>query len=443
MDKAPVAKSELGSTDRSYETTRNGAPTTLVLRSILPGEVTAVPLLGGRRVLGRSSECDLVLDKPRVSRRHAEIQRQGPIYALRDLESTNGTYLDGRRVQHACLEPGSLLRLGEWLGIVEYHVPGASNPGVRELEPGIFGGREIAALFREAELGVNAGLPIVLQGETGTGKELLARAIHAYTGRRGPLHAINCAALPAALAESELFGNAVGAFTGAERARRGHLAAAHGGTLFLDEALDLPLSIQAKLLRALEQKEVVPLGETRAVPFDAAIVLACQRPLEDAVQAGVFRADLAARVSGAVLRIPPLRHRLDEIPSLFHEFLRRERPSGVPAVTAKAYECLCLQPWRGNVRELEMLARNLASRLREEPLLDRRHLPEATRAWAASVGSDTSADVLATANRNEYDAERLARAMSQVDGNVSAAARKIGISRQRAYRLLKPERSSS
>ena len=421
-------------TDCSYDTQRAGKPGSLALRSILPGETAAYVLDRGRMLLGRAEGCEIRLEKSRVSRRHAELDRQGPVLALRDLGSTNGTYLDGSRVEHACVLPGSILRIGGWLGRFETET--ARMPAIaRELEPGLVGGGEIAGLLRELDLAASANLPIVLVGETGTGKELFARAAHAYSGRNGPFHAINCAALPAQLAEAELFGHAAGAFTGGERARSGHLMAAHGGTLFLDETLDLPLAVQAKLLRALERKELAPLGETRPVPFDAQLVVACQRPLAAAVEAGTFRADLAARLSGATVTLPPLRERLGDVPTLFHEFLQLHAGDDPCVVSTKAYECLCLYDWPGNVRELEMLARNVASRLDGETTIHRRHLPTWLRQRVPSEERPTNAPLSST--RRDYDAERLAQALVQVAGNVSAAARNIGISRQRAYRLLK------
>ena len=160
-------------------------------------------------------------------------------------------------------------------------------------------------------------MPIVLEGETGTGKELATRALHRWSGRSGPLSAVNCAALPEGLAEGELFGYRRGAFTGADRASAGFFRGADGGTLLLDEVSDLPLGLQAKLLRVLEEREVQPLGEISPGADRRAVVVAGQQPLIEAVRAGRFRADLLARLDGLAVRLPPLRERREDVLPLF------------------------------------------------------------------------------------------------------------------------------
>lgn len=406
-----------------------------VLRGLLPGDETTVVLRGQRFVIGRDENAEVRLVHSRVSRQHAELYRQGPIYALRDLGSTNGSYADGKRVEHCAIGPGMLLRIGDWLGLVERTREASERP-FGELVPGVFGGGTLARALRTVEQAARSTLPLELVGETGTGKELFARAFHAFSGRGGAFHAVNCAALPAALAEGELFGYRRGAFTGADRPHVGQLRAAHRGTLFLDEVSELALDLQAKLLRALELKEVVPLGETEAVSIDTRVVVATQRPLSELVAAGTFRADLAMRLSGMTVEVPPLRQRRADIPALFAAFLRRHATKECPGVGTKLYERLCLYAWPGNVRELEILAQNLLARFSDVSHLRQRHLPAHFQAPNDDEGEADAARPPESQSRSAHDLRRFENALERSGGNVKAAAEMIGISRQRAYRLM-------
>lgn len=420
-------------TERSEATGDPSRDASWVLRGVLPGDETNVVLRGQQLVIGRDDGVDVRLGHSRVSRRHAELHRQGPIYALRDLGSANGSYVDGKRVEHCVIRPGSLLRVGDWLGIVETS-RGEARRAFGELVPGVFGGAELAEALRTVEQAARSTLPLELVGETGTGKELFARAFHAFCGREGAFHAVNCAALPAALAEGELFGYRRGAFTGAERAHVGQLRAAHRGTLFLDEIAELGLDLQAKLLRAIELKEVVPLGETQSIATDARVVVATQRPLAELVATGAFRADLAMRLSGMTVEVPALRKRRADIPALLTEFLSRHATKEIPGVHTKLYERLCLHSWPGNVRELEILAQNLLARFSDVSQLRERHLPVQLRAPDGDgVDSEPARE---PESRSEHDRRRFESALEKSGGNVKAAAEMVGISRQRAYRLM-------
>jgi transcriptional regulator with PAS, ATPase and Fis domain len=303
---------------------------------------------------------------------------------------------------------------------------------------------------------VGRDIPVLIQGETGTGKELLARAIHNASPRaRGPFMAVNCASIPEGLIESELFGYEEGAFTGArKRGCPGKIVQAHGGTLFLDEIGDMPLALQARLLRVLQERVVTPLGSTRAQPVDVAIVCATHRRLKDAIAAGTFREDLYYRLNGLTVTLPPLRERSD-LEALVERVLTSLGPeaAGVrvaPDVLAlfKSYR------WPGNVRQLSSLLRTAVAMLDGERELQRRHLPEDFLEDAAGAAEHRSpppsaapaASSAISAALEPFDALKLGaveRALADHGGNVSAAARTLRISRNTIYRYLARRQSAS
>jgi transcriptional regulator with PAS, ATPase and Fis domain len=242
--------------------------------------------------------------------------------------------------------------------------------------------------------------------------------------------AINCAAIPESLAEAEMFGYREGAFTGASRSSMGHFRSAHGGTLFLDEVTDMPAAVQAKELRALEQREVLPVGDSHPVAVDVRILAATQIPLGAAVAERRLRADLYARLDGYTLSIPPLRERRDDIPSLFLYLLGRHGLSA-PTVSPRLIEALCTYAWPLNVRELDFLAQRLAALHAREPILRRSHLPERIRGLPGPPSEPA-------AGRGP-DREQLLAALASSGGNLARAAERLSISRQKAYRILGSE----
>jgi transcriptional regulator with PAS, ATPase and Fis domain len=379
-----------------------------------------------------------------VSRRHMEVVRDGPVLSVRDLASRNGVFVNGIRREQAPLLPGDVLRCGEWIGVV---VSDEDPEGFRTIVPGWSGGHALAAAAEPAR-SLKADLPVVVQGETGTGKEGMAHAVHGWSGRTGPFIAVNCAAIPAQIAEAELFGYRKGAFSGADKASSGLFRAAEGGTLFLDEILDLPAALQAKLLRVLEQREVLSLGETKPVPIDVRIVAATQEPLADAVADRRFRADLHARLDGLTVVLPPLRERREDIVPLFQEFLRQHAGGRAPALEPKLVEALVLYDWPLNVRELLLLARRLLAIHGGGEMLRKVHLPSRMIAQPHSVtpagGSSPPAppaplEQVRGARRSVEDArdyEALVAALRTHGGSVAKAAAAIGVSRARAYRVL-------
>jgi two-component system response regulator AtoC len=411
------------------------------VRWVFPTSVASFAV-GPTHVVGRDASCDTVLEGTEVSRRHAELRVDGPLLTVHDLDSRNGVFVNGARVGTASLRVGDVVRCGEWIGVA------LAEDGVgvfREVAPDWFGGpaltRAASPLSRLGDRLSTIDLPIIVQGETGTGKERLAHAIHGSSGRSGPLVAVNCPALPPNLAEAELFGHRKGAFTGADRSGTGLFRAAHGGTIFLDEVLDLPLVIQAKILRVLEQREVLPLGETTPVPIDVRVVTATQEPISTAVAERRFRADLHARLDGITIVIPPLRDRREDIIPLFQELMRRHAGARAPTLDPKAAEALCTYAWPLNVREMVLLVRRFLGIYAGEPVFKRAHLPERfTLPEARDDGGAAPARVdQKRARRPANDDEQfeaLVEALRHARGNVAQAAAAMGISRYRAYRLI-------
>jgi two-component system response regulator HydG len=272
----------------------------------------------------------------------------------------------------------------------------------------------------------------MILGESGTGKEIIARALHANGPRReGPFVAVNVAALPAELLESELFGHAKGAFTGATSDRHGLFEAASGGTLFLDEIADMPLVLQAKLLRAVQDGEVRRVGETSAFAVDVRIVCATHRDLDAHVDRGLFREDLYYRLRVLALTVPPLRERREDILPLAHHLLGRERRPGT-GFSAAAQELLLAHDWPGNVRELGNVVKHGAALARGGEVTPE-HLPDPLRDGARRRRPATDLRSLA-----EVEREHVFRVLELCGGNQVEAARVLGVSRSTLWRKLRP-----
>jgi len=394
-----------------------------------------VTRLVGRPTVGRDPTCDTILVGTEASRRHAQLAADGPLVSIRDLGSRNGVYINGRRVDHAPLARGDVLRCGEWIGLL---VAEPNGGGFEQIGPGWWGGAALRDAVAPARH-LPPDVPVVIQGETGTGKEGMAAFVHSESGRRGPLVAVNCAALPSELAEAELFGYRKGAFTGAHESSVGLFRAAEGGSIFLDEILDLPLPLQAKLLRVIESRTVRGLGETRDVPIDVRVIAATQESLRSAAAERRFRSDLHARLDGLTIVLPPLRERREDVAPLFLEFIRGRAGGEPPAVEAKLVEALCLHDWPLNVRELAQLARRLVGLHGASGLLRRSHLPETLRSAGGDEAPPAAASAAATPRRktdDEAEFEAFVGALRANGGSVARAAAALGISRARAYRLL-------
>ena len=304
---------------------------------------------------------------------------------------------------------------------------------------------------RQARRAAQTSSTVLLLGETGTGKELLAHAIHASSARAAkPFISLNIAAVPDTLLEAEFFGVAPGAYTGADRkGREGKFRLAHGGTLFLDEIGDMPLAMQAKLLRALQEGEIEPLGSNKLLSFDARVIAATSRDLGQLVRQGEFREDLFYRLNVLPIRVPPLRERRTDIAALVEvlgEDMALRNGAQPPELTTEALELLAAQVWRGNIRELRNVleqatmrsdshrieAAQLAAVLRESGV--EQALPVTTPAAQEAVADTAASAVLPLAQQlAALERQAIAAAMAQARGNKAAAARMLGISRATLY----------
>jgi two-component system nitrogen regulation response regulator GlnG len=295
------------------------------------------------------------------------------------------------------------------------------------------GSPAIAQVIQQVAQVAESNFTVLVQGETGTGKELVARAIHQQSPRRqAPFVAVDCGAIPETLVESELFGHERGAFTGAQTKREGHFQLAKGGTLFLDEIGNVPVATQAKLLRALEQREVQPLGSARAVAVDARIIAATNAELEEGVRAGRFRADLYYRPGEFTITLPPLRSRREDITHLAQRFLDEvsmELRRPVRRIAEEAMQALLRHDWPGNVRELKNVIRKAALVAADEVTVE--HLPTLSAGGARALsrpaaepgGAALSLREVAELAAVQAERELIRHALQATKGNKSQAAR--------------------
>jgi transcriptional regulator of acetoin/glycerol metabolism len=411
-----------------------------------PAAVPSAVVLPARAlVLGRDPPPGaLPLPFTSVSRVHARVAIQGAEILVEDLESRNGTFVNGHQVRKAFVEDDDEIRVGEVVFKVVRDL--ASRYAAYPLEGrvptppfgSLRGGFSMEAVRTEIAKIAKVDLSVLVAGETGTGKELVARALHDASGRSGRLFAVNCAAIPSALLESELFGYKRGAFTGADRDRIGLVKSAHGGTLFLDEIGDMPLDAQAKVLRMIETKQVTPLGSHVAEPVDVRIVCATHRALPRLVREERFRADLYARISGHTIMLPPLRDRKEDLYQLTTLFL--ERAGGAKLTRTAAFMIgLCSYDWPFNIRELDSAIKRAVSLA--DGVLDEAHLPaDASKAASERPGetSDRDGGSSGASARGEAPPEAALRAMLVLhQGNVAAVARQLGKDRVQIHRWMK------
>jgi two-component system response regulator GlrR len=397
---------------------------------------------GERTVIGTHRSADMVLDDSTVSRFHCEIRIEDGRAVVRDLDSRNGTRVDGVLVWRAQLEDQAVLTIGRTkirfeLGPEDVKVPLSPRQSF-----GLLVGNSLAmrGVFAQLEQSARSDLTVLLQGETGTGKDAAAESIH-REGKRGngPFVVVDCGAITSTLIESELFGHVRGAFTGADRDRAGAFELADGGTLFLDEIGELDLELQPKFLRVLEQREVQRVGDPRPIPIDVRVIAATNRNLRGEVNAGRFRSDLFYRLAVFEVRLPALRERKEDLPLLVGHFLDSLRAADHPLAGElrgmKFLSSLVRHPWPGNVRELRNYLERCLAVEEQLPLRAASGLPVDDESAPAI---DVRAPLKLARERmiRWFEREYLRQILAAHEGNVSAAARAAGIDRAHIYRLL-------
>ncbi len=318
----------------------------------------------GRKAIriGKKEDNDFILTDNTVSRHHLQIEQKSDSFLLKDLESTNGTTINGMRIKEAYLSPGDQIALGNTkIEFLAFDEKVQMEPSARTSLGEMVGkSKKMRQIFGLCEKIAPTLATVIIEGETGTGKELVARAIHDYSLRKDkPFIVFDCSAVAPNLIESELFGHMKGSFTGAIKDRKGAFESANGGTIFLDEIGELALDLQPKLLRALEQREVRRVGSSEPIKVDVRLVSATNRSLKDEVEAKRFRQDLYYRLSVVKVNLPPLRERSEDIPLILEKFLSQGRYNRlqdgslkVTRVEEDAIKNLQRYQWPGNVREL-------------------------------------------------------------------------------------------
>jgi DNA-binding NtrC family response regulator len=386
--------------------------------------------------IGTLPENDLVLTDPTVSRSHAAVEEKAGGYVLRDLDSTNGTFLDGVRIREGYLAPGSLIRLGQselTFSPIEERIETVKSSSDR------FGDLiGLSAPMREVfgilERVAPTDITVLIHGETGTGKELAAHAIHGRSRRAGgPFVVFDCGAVAANLIESELFGHEKGAFTDAVKSRQGAFELADGGTLFLDEVGELTSSLQPKLLRALDQHEVKRVGAEQPVTVNVRVVAATNRDLEKEVKAGRFREDLFYRLSAVSVYLPPLRKRKEDIEPIAGHLLAQisaEVGKKLKGLSPEAAEALRAYPWPGNARELKNVLGRAAA------LSDGGRIEVKDLFLSQGKRPDTFHG-LSGKTLDEIEKAAIYATLKSVSGNKTEAAKVLGIAYSTLYEKMK------
>jgi transcriptional regulator with GAF, ATPase, and Fis domain len=395
-----------------------------------------------RARVGARPLADIVLADARVSGLHCEITVGGDALRVRDLGSKNGTFIGAVRILDALFGPGDVVTVGE----TRLQLTPAGSRAVPLHDADDFHGligQSAAIRALTARLAALAGgdTTVLVQGETGTGKERVAEALH-LAGRRAPkpLVVVDCGAMPATMIESELFGHERGAFTGAVASVPGAFERAHGGTLFLDEIGELPLELQPKLLRALESRVVRRLGGAKTIPVDVRVVSATNRDLMLEVAAGRFREDLYYRLAVVTLTVPPLRDRREDVPLLATRFLGDFGVEPSRLLTRDSLDALMRHAWPGNVRELRnTLERAVAL---SEPLAvgNGAAPPASSSSSGATAGAPVDLSLPLRVGRQRvvdaWERAYVTRLLDECGGNVSEASRRAGLERMSMYRLL-------
>ncbi|MEO8701393.1 MAG: sigma 54-interacting transcriptional regulator [Kofleriaceae bacterium] len=407
--------------------------------------VIAGPALGAswtepleRCAIGSHPSNDLVLDDPTVSRFHCELTIAGSRVRVRDLGSRNGTLSSGITLADGLVPADTTLALGHTQVRIEVDAAHAELAASERPAFGSLVGNStvMREVFSQLEKVAVSDATVLIEGETGTGKEGVAEAIHEASPRsKGPFVVVDCSAIPANLLESELFGHEAGSFTGATERRIGAFEQASGGTIFLDEIGELPSDLQPKLLRALESREVRRVGGRTSIKCDLRIVAATNRDLRAEVNRATFRADLYFRLAVVKIVLPPLRDRAGDIALLVDHLLRKigAAPARVADLTAPDFvSALSAAPWPGNVRELR-------NHLEQCVVFEERRLPGTPDTPRPAVGIDASLpyEVARRQAIDRFEHDYITALLVRTDGNVAAAARDAGVNRAYLHRLLR------
>jgi DNA-binding NtrC family response regulator len=383
-------------------------------------------------VIGRNEACDLVLDDRKVSAVHLELLATERGVRVRDLGSRNGTFLGDTRVGEIYLLKPTSLTVGESLLEFAPTTPEQIDvPEVAEFGPLVGGSATMRAVFEKLRRAAPTELTCLIGGETGTGKELVAAAIHGASERANkPFVVVDCGAIPATLAESILFGHERGAFTGAVDKRISPFVEADGGTIFLDELGELPLDVQPKLLRALAEQRIKSVGSNTYRTVDVRVIAATRRDLVREVNAGTFRSDLFFRVAQLRVELPALRNRLEDIPSLVKRMIHDMGDKHSYArVTQDSLERLMRHDWPGNVRELRNVVAVALAFTKEGPIDLAAHLAPLVQASESTptrgrTFQDAKRDILARFEREYFTA-----LYAECSGNVSEIGRRSAMER--------------
>jgi DNA-binding NtrC family response regulator len=374
----------------------------------------------------------LCIADPTVSRFHARIELDGNGFLLNDLDSTNGTWVSGLRVRSAYLPPKARLILGEVEVLFEVQREEAALPLSQSDRFGALWGESpvMRRLFEQLPPMAAADSTVLIEGETGAGKDLVAGELHRHSPRRnGPYVVVDCGGLPESLIEAELFGHERGAFTGAVSARAGAFVEADGGTLFLDEIAELSPGVQSKLLRALEARMVKPLGSDEWRRVDVRVIAATHQDLARRCNQRLFREDLYFRLAVLKVRVPPLRERLEDLPLLIHAILEEEGAGDRLPLDERVLASLRARHWAGNVRELRNVVQR-ALALGPAALMD-------DQAEARSVGAEEGYKTAKARAIEEFERRYLSSLLERAGGNVTKAARAAEVDPAWLFRLVK------
>lgn len=384
--------------------------------------------------IGSKKENDVVIADDTVSRHHAVIEEKKGQYIIRDLESTNGTFVNGLRVSEAFLNEGSIIKLGNTeLRFIPVEEKIELLPSKKDRFGDIVGkSKEMKEIFGILEKISKTDATVLITGETGTGKELVAKAIHENSNRsKKPFVVIDCSAIARNLIESELFGHEKGAFTGAVSARHGAFEAANGGTIFLDEVGELEPDMQPRLLRVLEAREIKRVGSTNIIPVDVRIIAATNRDLSAEIKKNRFREDLFYRLSVININLPQLRDRKDDISLLIDYFIKTNKARKVKGVAKETLDILINYRWPGNVRELRnvierAIALGVSDYIEPKDLILLK--PQASEKDTADLSGKTL---------EEIEKSAIIQTLKAHKGNKTTTAKALGIAYSTLYEKMK------